>query len=53
MRHRLNHNYANIDFGIVWNVLQDDVPQLGKVLTPIVAALPSLPALLDNLDEFI
>ena len=53
LRHRLNHNYANIDFGIVWNVLQDDVPQLEKVLTPIVAALPSLPALPDNLDEFI
>ena len=53
LRHRLIHDYANIDFGIVWNVLQDDVPQLEKVLTPIVAAQPASPELPDNLNEFI
>lgn len=53
LRHRLIHDYANIDFGIVWNVLQCDIPQLEKALNPIVAAQPSPPELPDNLDDFI
>ena len=53
LRHRLIHDYANIDFGIVWNVLRSDVPQLEKALKPIVAAQPSPPELPDNLSDFI
>lgn len=40
MRHRLVHDYANIDFDVVWNALMDDAPKLRAALQPIVDALP-------------
>ena len=51
LRHRLIHDYANIDFDVVWNVIRDDLPQLEGALKPIVDALPKeeLPA---NIGEF-
>ena len=53
MRHRLVHDYANIDLDIVWNAVCDDLPKLEKALKPIVDALPIEPALPSNLSDFL
>ena len=53
MRHRLVHDYANIDLNIVWNAVCDDLPKLEKALKPIVDALPIEPALPSNLSDFL
>jgi len=51
IRHRLMHDYANIDFDIVWDALITDLPKLEAALKPMVDALPKevLPA---NLSDF-
>lgn len=51
LRHRLVHDYANIDFDVVWNALMDDLPRLEVELSPIVDILPKedLPA---NIGDF-
>ena len=51
MRHRLVHDYANIDLNIVWNAVCDDLPKLERALKPIVDALPIEPALPPNLSD--
>ena len=53
MRHRLVHDYANIDLDIVWNAVCDDLPKLEKALKPIVDALPIEPTLPSNLSDFL
>ena len=53
MRHRLVHDYANIDLNIVWNAVCDDLPKLEKVLKPIVDALPKVPSAPENLNDFL
>lgn len=52
LRHRLVHDYANIDFDIVWNALVTDIPTVEDLLTPIVAALPVEEQLPENLGDF-
>ena len=52
LRHRLVHDYANIDLDIVWNAAIHELPVLESALKPIVDALPKEPALPDNIDEF-
>ncbi|MBE6397916.1 MAG: DUF86 domain-containing protein [Lentisphaerae bacterium] len=53
LRHRLVHDYANIDLDIVWNAISYDLPILEELLKPIVELLPKEPLLPDNMDEFI
>jgi len=53
LRHRLVHDYANIDLDIVWNAVKNEMPVLESVLKPIVDALPKEPELPDNIGEFI
>ena len=53
LRHRLVHDYANIDLDIVWNAISYDLPILDELLKPIVELLPKEPLLPDNMDEFI
>ena len=53
LRHRLVHDYANIDLDIVWNAICHDLPILDELLRPIVESFPEEPNLPDNLDEFI
>ena len=53
LRHRLVHDYANIDLDIVWNAICYDLPILDELLKPIVESLPEEPLLPDNMDEFI
>ena len=53
LRHRLVHDYANIDLDIVWNAICYDLPILDELLKPIVESLPEEPLIPDNMDEFI
>ena len=53
LRHRLVHDYANIDLDIVWNAIFCDLPILDELLKPIVESLPGEPKLPDNMDEFV
>ena len=53
MRHRLVHDYANIDLNIVWNAVCDDLPKLERALKPIVDALPKVPKTPENLSNFL
>ena len=53
MRHRLVHDYANIDFNIVWNAVCDDLPKLEKALKPVVEALSKVQDAPDNIGEFL
>ena len=43
VRHKIVHDYADIDFDIIWNILQDEIPEaLGKVKA-IADTLPPEP----------
>ena len=53
MRHRLVHDYANIDLDIVWNAACYDLPKLEKALKPVVDALPKMPDAPENLNDFL
>ncbi|PNY82505.1 DUF86 domain-containing protein [Deinococcus koreensis] len=39
-RNQLSHGYDLIDHGLVWRVVQDNVPQLMSEVTALLAALP-------------
>lgn len=41
MRHRVVHDYSNIDLEIVWDVLEHDLPALMAALEPLVPPDPS------------
>lgn len=53
LRHRLVHDYANIDLDIVWNAAKNEMPDLEAALKPIVEALPKEPELPDNIGDFL
>ena len=53
LRHKLVHDYANIDFDIVWNAICSDLPILESALKPLVDALPKVPELPDNIGTFL
>ena len=36
MRNRIVHDYLNIDYDIVWQVVTRDVPNLVVILTPLI-----------------
>ena len=36
MRHRVVHDYLNVDYDIVWDVVQNKIPQLIQILEPLV-----------------
>jgi uncharacterized protein with HEPN domain len=37
MRHRIVHDYMNVNFDVVWSVVTDDLPDLIVVLEPLVS----------------
>ena len=41
MRHKLVHDYLDVDFDVVWEVVTSDLPELISQLSPIVPPLPS------------
>ena len=51
--HKLVHDYADIDFDIVWNAICNDLPILESALKPLVDALPKVPELPDNIGTFL
>ena len=53
MRHRLVHDYANIDLNIVWNAVCDDLPRLETALKPVVEAFSNVQDAPDNIGEFL
>jgi uncharacterized protein with HEPN domain len=36
MRHRIVHDYLNVDEDVVWEVVHNDFPQLVKILEKII-----------------
>lgn len=36
MRNRLVHEYHDVDYGIVWNAIQQDIPELLALISPLV-----------------
>lgn len=41
LRNRLIHGYDEVDFDVLWSVIQKDLPPLMAALEPIVASLPT------------
>ena len=52
LRHRLVHDYANIDLSVIWKILQEDFPEWRRTVTDLCMTLPPAPPMPDNLDEF-
>jgi uncharacterized protein with HEPN domain len=40
MRHKLVHDYLDVDFDVVWEVVTVDLPDLASQLTPLVPPSP-------------
>lgn len=36
MRNRLIHEYFRVDYGVVWDTIQKDVPELVRLIEPLV-----------------
>lgn len=52
LRHKLVHDYANIDMSRIWQVLVDDVPVWYESIKPICEALPQPVGMPPNLSDF-
>ena len=52
LRHKLVHDYANIDMDIIWDVIKNDIPVQYPAVKKLADSLP-IPATPDNLDEFV
>ena len=51
LRHKLVHDYANIDMDIIWDVVKNDIPVQYPVVKALADSIP-VPAKPDNIDEF-
>ena len=51
LRHKLVHDYANIDMDIIWDVIKNDIPVQYPVVKALADSIP-VPAKPDNIDEF-
>jgi uncharacterized protein with HEPN domain len=40
LRNRLIHGYDEVDFDVLWSIIEKDLPPFVAALEPIVAALP-------------
>ncbi|MBQ4385429.1 MAG: DUF86 domain-containing protein [Kiritimatiellae bacterium] len=52
LRHKLVHDYANIDMSRIWQVLVDDVPVWCESIKPVCEALPQPVGMPPNLSDF-
>ena len=43
VRHKIVHDYADIDYDTIWDILQNDIPDAFAKLKTIVDALPPEP----------
>ena len=53
IRHKIVHDYAGIDYGILWDAITKDVPALLPVVAKLVEALPRRSPSDEQLDEFV
>ena len=51
LRHKLVHDYANIDMDIIWDVIKNDIPVQYLAVKALADSMP-VPAKPDNIDEF-
>ena len=52
LRHKLVHDYANINMDRIWQILIDDVPVWYASIKPICEALPKPEGVPQNLSDF-
>lgn len=43
VRHKIVHDYADIDFDTIWDILQNDIPEEYEKVKAVVATLPPEP----------
>ena len=54
VRHKIVHDYADIDFGIIWDILQNDIPDAYGKIKALASTLPPEPTQPpDNLGDFL
>jgi uncharacterized protein with HEPN domain len=41
MRHKLIHDYFEVDYGVVWRTIKDDLPPLRKQIVTLLETLPN------------
>ena len=51
LRHKLVHDYANIDMDIIWDVITNDIPVQHPAVKALAETLP-VPDRPENLNEF-
>ncbi len=51
LRHRLVHDYANIDLDIIWEIVSKDIPRQYPLVKAVADSFP-LPSVPPNLSEF-
>ena len=52
-RHKLVHDYCGIDYGIVWEVIANQLPPLLPKMKELAASLPPIEQLPENIGEFL
>ena len=50
-RHRLVHDYDEVDYDVLWDAMTHDIPRLRPLIKALVDALPPVSSP-DNLEEF-
>ena len=54
VRHKIVHDYADIDYDTIWDILQNDIPDEYTKVKEIVATLPPEPTQLPpNMADFL
>ena len=54
VRHKIVHDYADIDFDTIWDILQNDIPEQYEKVKVVAAALPPEPTVPPpNLADFL
>ena len=54
VRHKIVHDYADIDFDTIWDILQNDIPEQYEKVKAVAAALPPEPTVPPpNLADFL
>ena len=47
-RHRISHGYDSVDFNLLWDIVQVEIPPLEAVLVTLVQDAPVLPPMPDD-----
>jgi len=41
-RNRITHGYDSVDFGLLWDIVRDEIPSLHSVLTTLLLEAPDI-----------